>query len=433
MKEQKSIPVNKVARASRFAVTGLKVGGNYLKHAGKKIINSETSQEDLDKENAKDIYDCLKTLKGSALKVAQILSSDSNVLPSAYTQEFSQAHYQAPPLSAPLIQKIIKREFKKDSSELYDSFEAKAHRAASIGQVHRAEYQGQKLAVKIQYPGVADSISSDLKLVKPMALRLFQLKEKDLKVFFKELESKMIEETDYLNELAQGEFMHEACKAIENLSTVRYIKDLSSSKVLTMEWVEGKHLDQFFNEQMDQELRNKIGQTLWDFYDYQMHTLKFLHADPHPGNFLVKEDGHVNVIDFGCMKKVPEKFYHGYFTLIDPETLADKKKFQKVMLETDILKPEDDKRTKEFFTEQFHRLLSFGMQPFFKDEFDFADKDFFTKLHEIGDSIQAEQKKNKLDGGRGSKHFLFVNRSYFGLFNLLHSLGVKIKTGNSYK
>jgi len=139
MKSQESIPTSKVARATQFAKAGVKVGGNYIKHYSKRIFDSSLTKEDLHKENAADVYDTLSNLKGSALKVAQMMSMDKSLLPRAYTDKFAMAQYSAPPLSAPLVIKTFKKYFDKSPSEIFDKFELKAENAASIGQVHKAE------------------------------------------------------------------------------------------------------------------------------------------------------------------------------------------------------------------------------------------------------------------------------------------------------
>jgi predicted unusual protein kinase regulating ubiquinone biosynthesis (AarF/ABC1/UbiB family) len=99
MKEQNSIPTSKVARATQFVKTGVKIGGNYLKHNVKKIIDPTTPKEELHQDNAEDIYESLSELKGSALKVTQMLSMDKGLLPRAYREKFAMSQYSAPPLS----------------------------------------------------------------------------------------------------------------------------------------------------------------------------------------------------------------------------------------------------------------------------------------------------------------------------------------------
>jgi predicted unusual protein kinase regulating ubiquinone biosynthesis (AarF/ABC1/UbiB family) len=153
----------------RFVKTGAQIGGNYIKHYSKKMLDPSMTKEQLHEDNAEDVYNALSELKGSALKVAQMLSMEKNVLPRAYVNKFALAQYSAPPLSGPLIVQTFVKQFGKTPQQIFDTFNMQSTRAASIGQVHEATKGGQKLAVKIQYPGVAESIKSDLKLVKPIA------------------------------------------------------------------------------------------------------------------------------------------------------------------------------------------------------------------------------------------------------------------------
>ena len=137
--EQDSIPTGKVERAAKFVATGARIGGNYIKHYAKKMVNPETSREELHRDNAEDIYNSLSQLKGSALKVAQMLSMDSGVLPQQYVDKFSQAQYQAPPLSAPLVIQTFRKAFGKTPQELFDNFQLSASHASSSGPVHQAD------------------------------------------------------------------------------------------------------------------------------------------------------------------------------------------------------------------------------------------------------------------------------------------------------
>ena len=179
MKSINKIPTSKIQRASKLVQTGAKIGVNYIKYYGDKLINSEEEAKSrLNQNNADDIYDGLKKLKGSALKVAQMLSMEKNILPQAYVEKFSLAQFSVPPLSPALVIKTFKKYFGKHPSEIFDSFNSSSVNAASIGQVHLAEKNGKNLAVKIQYPGVSNSITSDLSMVKPIAMRMFNIKGK---------------------------------------------------------------------------------------------------------------------------------------------------------------------------------------------------------------------------------------------------------------
>lgn len=428
MKTLDKIPTSKIERASQLVKTGIKVGGNYMAYYGEKIVNPSLTKDKLNENNAEDIYDGLKNLKGSALKVAQMLSMDKSIMPQQYVDKFSLSQFSVPPLSAPLVRKTFKKYLGKFPEDLFDTFSPDATNAASIGQVHKATKDGKTLAVKIQYPGVADSISSDLALVKPFAVRMFNIKGKDSDKYFKEVEDKLLEETDYNLELKQSLEVSDWCKNIDNLRFPNYFPQLSSEKILTMEWIEGEHLSEFAVHNTDRAKGDAIGQALWDFYMYQMHHLKQVHADPHPGNFLIDNDGRLVAIDFGCIKQVPEEFYVPYFELAKPEVINNPKLFNEKLYELEILRTDDTQEEIVYFTKLFHDLLSLFTKPFHGDFFDFSDEEFFGKIATMGEEFAKDTQLRKMNGNRGSKHFLYINRTFFGLYNLLHELKARIHT-----
>ena len=432
MKTIDKIPTSKLGRTTELVKTGVKIGGNYLKYYGKKVLNSDLTRDELDEDNATDIYDGLKSLKGSALKVAQMLSMEKSLLPNAYVEKFSLAQFSVPPLSAPLVRKTFKKYQGAYPDELFDTFKLNSVNAASIGQVHKATKDGKELAVKIQYPGVASSISSDLAMVKPIATRMFNIKGKDSEKYFKEVEGKLLEETDYILEVKQSKEVSEACAHIDNLIFPKYYEELSSERIITMDWMQGQHISEFVKNNDDQELSNKIGQALWDFYMFQMHYLKAVHADPHPGNFLVNEKGQLIAIDFGCIKQVPEDFYVPYFELAVPKNIDNPEFFRSKLYELEILREDDSENEIDYFSKLFHEMLSLFTSPFHNEEFDFADGTFWSKITELSEKYSKDTELRKMNGNRGSKHFLYINRTFFGLYNLLHDLEAKVSI-NNYK
>ncbi|MCB7480906.1 ABC1 kinase family protein [Christiangramia sediminis] len=427
MKTIDNIPTGKIGRTGKLVQTGVKIGGNYLKYYGKKAFNSELTRDELDEDNASDIYDGLKSLKGSALKVAQMLSMEKNLLPGAYVEKFSLAQFSVPPLSAPLVRKTFKKYNGEYPENLYDTFATQSVNAASIGQVHKATKDGKKLAVKIQYPGVADSISSDLAMVKPIALKMFNMQAKDSEKYFKEVEGKLLEETDYILEVKQSKEISEACAHIPNLKFPKYYEALSSERIITMDWMDGVHLSEFGKVNDDQELANKVGQALWDFYMFQIHGLKQVHADPHPGNFMVDKDHNLIAIDFGCIKQIPEDFYDPYFSLTDRANLNNKEFFFERLLELEILNERDTEKEKLFFSEMFYEMFSMFSTPYQEERFDFTDEKFWQHLSELSEKYSKDPELRRMNGNRGSRHFLYMSRTFFGLYNLLHDLKANVE------
>ena len=434
MKTIDHIPTSKILRASKLVQTGAKVGVNYIKYYGDKLTKNEKDAKNrLNENNAEDIYDGLKKLKGSALKVAQMLSMEKSILPQAYVEKFSLAQFSVPPLSPPLVIKTFKKYFGKSPNQIYDKFDSTSVNAASIGQVHKAEKNGKKLAVKIQYPGVADSIASDLSLVKPIAIRMFNIKGKDSDKYFKEVEEKLVEETNYVLEVEQSKELVENCKHIPNLKFPNYYSEISSDKIITMDWMNGQHLSEFSAKNSNQELSNTIGQALWDFYMHQLHNLRKVHADPHPGNFLVSNKGELIALDFGCMKSIPHDFYVPYFELAVHKNIENPEFFSKKLYELEILRPDDSSEEILFFKELFYELLSLFTKPFNQEIFDFSDPEFFNKITELGERYSKSTELRQMNGNRGSKHFIYINRTFFGLYNLMFDLKAKDIQINNYQ
>jgi len=429
MKEQKRIPITKVQRASRFLTTGAKIGRNYLKHYGKKMMDPATTREQLHEDNATDIYDSLSKLKGSALKVAQMLSMDKNLLPKAYQQQFSMAQYSAPPLSYPLVVKTFQTYFGKAPGQIFDTFSQRAANAASMGQVHRATLKGKSLAVKIQYPGVSESVKSDLAMVKPIALRMFKLNPVEYEEFIGEVEARLLEEADYKLELRRSMEMSEKSRMMDNLVFPGYYPELSAPKILTMDWLDGQLLGEFLKKgRPSKAIANKLGQAMWDFYHFQFHQLKAVHADPHPGNFIVTPDHKLGIIDFGCIKVIPDDFYRLYFQLHYKDILDDSGRLEEILYQMKFIYPEDSVQEKKFFRAVFIELLELLGRPFHTPEFDFADPAYFETLYRVGEKMSNMKELRESKRARGIKHALYINRAYFGLYSLLNELGATIDT-----
>ncbi|RSK29552.1 ABC1 kinase family protein [Hymenobacter metallilatus] len=425
-----SLPTTKVARAARFAKTSLNVGANYVKHYAKRAVGAESSAADLHAANAAELYGTLSEMKGSVLKVAQMLAMEKNILPTAYADQFAQAQYQTPPLSGPLVVKTFREAFGKSPFEVFDAFDIEARQAASIGQVHFARKGGKELAVKVQYPGVADSIRSDIRLVKPIALRVLGLDEATVRPYLLEVETRLLEETDYALELRRGQQIAQACAGLAHLQFPQYYPALSAARILTMDWLPGQHLKEFLATNPPQAVRNQLGQALWDFYMFQLNELRQVHADPHPGNFLLSaaDGGTVGVLDFGCVKEIPADVHRLFTALLAPETLANPAQLAALLEEGGVLRPEDTSARREFYVSTMRASLELVGRPFRQSTFDFGDPAYMQSLYALGDDLMQQPELRQQREPRGSEHFIYLNRTYVGLYALLTELRADIRT-----
>lgn len=434
MKTLDKIPTTKLERTGSLLKAGAKVGINYVKYLGNKITKEEAeARKILNEENASDIYDSLKELKGSALKVAQMLSMEKNLLPVQYVEKFSLSQFSVPPLSGSLVKKTFRRYFGKNPEDIFDYFSPESVNAASIGQVHQARAGNRNLAVKIQYPGVRESISSDLKMVKPVAIKMFNIRKEGSEIYFKEVEDKLFEETDYNLELQRSVAFAGECSHLPNIQFPKYYPEYSCEKIITMDWMNGIHFSEFTKKSHAKNVLTHVGQTLWNFYMYQMHCLKKVHADPHPGNFLVGDDNALLVIDFGCIKEIPEDFYLPYFDLSRKENLENPEVFMERLYALEILRPDDSAREKSFFSKMFYEMLELFTRPFNQTFFDFSDESFFAEIAALGQRYAKVNQMKGMDTNRGSKHFIYINRTFFGLYSMMHDLRATNIEINQYK
>ena len=426
MKTTDKIPIGKLNRAGKILKTSLKVGKNYAFHYGSKLLQGDVDNKKLDKKNAADIMESLLELKGSGLKVAQMLSMEKSLLPKAYSDQFSLAQFSVPPLSVPLVKKTFRKYLSKNPEDLFDEFNYEAAFAASIGQVHKARIVNQYFAVKIQYPGVAESITSDLAILKPMASKIMRLDSDEAEKYFIEVQDKLAEETDYALELKNGEYISDACKSLGGYKFPKFYKDLSSDRIITMDWIDGAHLPDYAEQETSKAKRNRIAQKIWDLFMYQLFELRLVHADPHPGNLMITPDNEVCMLDFGCTKEVPKDFLMALKKLTDPSILERIDDFRKLLMDLDLLLPGDSVEESDFYFEKFVQVLSIALKPYQQDSWDFEDPSLFEEITKTGEAIAKETLFSKFNKTRGSKHFIYINRTFFGLFQLMHLLRAEI-------
>ena len=430
--EQGSIRSGAVGRMAVLGGAGARVGINYLKHYGRTMVGGrdETSRrrlrEELEERNAETVYDAFSKLKGGPLKLAQMLSIDKNLLPAAYARQFAQAHSSVPPLSYPLVIQTFRREFGKTPDELFDHFDKKASHGASIGQVHRAVRKGRGLAVKVQYPGVARSLKSDLAIVKPIALGVLGLREADVDSYFREVEARLLEETNYHHELERSMELAAASTHLAGVRFPDYHPEFSTGKILTSDWIDGTPLDRFAEGESSQRERDRIGQALWDFYSHQVHGLLLFHADPHPGNFLVK-DGELWVIDFGCTKRISKDFYRKQFRFLDPRLERDPALLQEALRDLDVILPSDGPGEISTITALWTTWLELLARPFRTGTFDFGNPAFLQAIYELGEENRRADHLRTMRGQRGSPDTVYVNRTFFGLYSLLGRLRARVE------
>jgi predicted unusual protein kinase regulating ubiquinone biosynthesis (AarF/ABC1/UbiB family) len=307
------IPKKTSARSAKLASIPLSVAGRGALGIGRQLIGQspEFAFADLQEKTAEQVFKVLGELKGGAMKFGQALSVFEAALPEEiakpYRETLTKLQESAPPLPARVVHKVLSKELGEDWRDHFSSFDDTPSASASIGQVHRGVWKdGRAVAVKVQYPGAAEALISDLNQIQRFS-KIFGLfmPGLEMKPLLEELRARIIEEVDYRYE-AQAQ---EACwNAFENDPDIAIPKVVAvSDRVLVSEWLEGTPLSKIIAKSNQAE-RNNAGIKLARFHFTAPTRAGLLHADPHPGNFRVLTDGRLGVLDFGACNRLPNGF-----------------------------------------------------------------------------------------------------------------------------
>ncbi len=288
----------------RYARVGGTVGGLAAKLAGNRLFGLE-----LDKgAHAADLQAALGGLKGPLMKVAQILATVPDLLPEEYVSELRKLQSSAPPMGWAFVRRRMASELGPDWQGRFKSFEREAAAAASLGQVHRAvSLDGRDLACKIQYPDMASAVEADLKQLKAV-FGIYRRYDKaiDPTQIHLELSERLREELDYGRE-ARNMALYRAMLTDEaGVHVPDLLDDLSTARLLTMGWLDGAPLmDQV---SADLERRNAVALNMFRAWYVPFYFFGVIHGDPHLGNYSVRPDGSVNLLDFGCIRVFRPEF-----------------------------------------------------------------------------------------------------------------------------
>jgi predicted unusual protein kinase regulating ubiquinone biosynthesis (AarF/ABC1/UbiB family) len=419
-------PSSALHRSGIIAKAGLKVSASYAGQHLKDILNGkrdEDARKSLNKKNAERLFKEFSRLRGTALKLAQTMSLDNAILPEEVADVMAQAQYSVPPINKALVRTLIKRELGNYPEEVFAKFEPEAMAAASIGQVHRAWlHDGTAVAVKIQYPNVRDTIQTDMGIARLFMDRIIG-KEK-AEMYIEEVRLKLLEETDYLNEGANLTHYHRLFSG-PKFVTPQWLPEYSTASVLTMTFLEGRHMNEFLASQPSQNEKDHYGQHFWDFFHAQIDSNYTVYADAHPGNFLFMPDGRLGILDFGCVKVSPPDFFNNYIRLFDVHMADDIAHIRKVYTALDMVDPNKSRADDDAFVAFARAFGNLFLSPYREEVFDFGIADFSRDVARYGREATAFTEP------RGSRHFIFVTRLHVGLYRILMQLGARVNTTES--
>ena len=299
----------------RIVRTSGAVGGIAARMVGARAFGVKTDRS----AHAEDLKVILGGLKGPLMKVAQFLSTVPDALPAEYAAEFAQLQSNAPPMGWAFVRRRMQGELGPDWQAKFAEFGQEAAAAASLGQVHRARLpDGTEIACKLQYPDMMSTVEADLRQVR-LAMAVYHRMDGAIRQdeIFKELTERLREELDYLREAAQMRLYRLMLEGEPTVHVPEPIDGYCTRRLLTMTWLEGRPLMRRLEEHPSQDERNRIAEALFRAWYVPLYRYGILHGDPHMGNYQVRPDATLNLLDFGTIRVFPARFITGVIELFE--------------------------------------------------------------------------------------------------------------------
>jgi predicted unusual protein kinase regulating ubiquinone biosynthesis (AarF/ABC1/UbiB family) len=412
-KDHESVKFTK--QIKRYAQVGGVVGVLATKLASRKYLGVKLDK----KKHAKEIRSALGNLKGPLMKVAQLSATIPDLLPPEYAYELSQLQSNAPSMGWLFVKRRMDAELGSKWQNKFKNFEKAAARAASLGQVHKAFISnGDIVACKLQYPDMASVVKADLSQLKLIFL-IYQSYNKAIKTdeIYKEITERLTEELDYEREKKLTKIFKKIFTNVSYVHIPQTYEKLSTKKLLTMSWLEGKPILEFRKEK--KEIRNKIAKNMFYAWYKPFYKYGIIHGDPHLGNYTVQNDYSINLFDFGCMRVFKGKFIQGvidlYFAL-QQNNMAQAVHAYEQWGFNNITKKK---------LSVLNKWASFLYSPLLEDK--------VKKIQESDSGIygarvaaEVHQELKKLGGVRPPKEFVFMDRAAVGLGSVFMHLKAEV-------
>lgn len=393
-------------------------GSAALRWAGTYLARGEgrrRKREQFVLRTADDVTRTMGDMKGAVMKLGQVLSLMTGVLPDEMAAQLSTLQASAPPMAYELVEQVFEREYGCSPHQLFRHFDREPFAAASIGQVHRARLQdGTRVAVKVQYPGVREAIEHDLANV-GMMLSLGGLVARGLDVgpIVRDLKEGIRLELDYLHEAESQQRFFDAFEGHAFIRVPRVYHELTTGTVLVQELLQGKPFSE--TAKLSQAERDRIGEIIYRFCFGSLYRHRLFNGDPHPGNYLLMDDGAIGFVDYGCVAEFSEATLAGFKQVIRTLMAGDREGWRRATEAIGILRP-----GAPFTTEQLYEHMHWYWAPVLAEEVTFTPE-------LAGEMVR----RNTQTGGLGGQinrwcnvpeGMVFLTRINFGLAGLFANL-----------
>lgn len=414
----KKIPTSVFSRGSKLVGLAGKLAMNEVT-ARLKTWDDEKAKLQSKVEMAQNVVKTLSQLKGASMKLGQLISLDlGSYLPPEVTKVIETLHNQTTFLPYKKIDEILRRELGDKLSDMSDITE-RPIAAASIGQVHRARLGKRDVVLKVQYPGVAESIPSDMRLLEVIVKQIsfFQGKNIDMSSFFSEVEEVLINEADYKHELKMHQLYAQKFKDSDYI-VPEIFEEYCTSKVLTMEFIDGLTVTQWLAQNPSPEVKERFADQFMKLYLKEFFDHGMVQTDPNPGNFLVTRDEKLALLDFGATKLYSDDFVEAYRRVLLAAYENDEAAIIEESQSIGFLDARESDEVKAIYLEMMRMLVA----PFQSNEaFDFADKSFLDRSRDLSWEMTRKCKYSP-----PPKDLLFLHRKLVGVFVFIKKLDAKV-------
>jgi len=379
------------------------MGGLAARLAGQRYLGIPIDRA----RHASDLKATLGGIKGPLMKVAQLLATIPEALPADYARELASLQANAPAMGWPFVKRRMAGELGPDWEKKFAVFEHQAAHAASLGQVHRARAKnGTYLACKLQYPEMASAVEADLRQLK-LVLSLYERWDRALSTeeIHAEIAEHLREELDYAREAANLRLYRAILKGDSLVSVPEPVKELSTKRLLTMTWLEGRPLLEFADA--PPEVRNDLARAMFQAWYIPFYEFGVIHGDPHLGNYTVRKEGGINLFDLGCVRIFPPRFVKGVIDLYRAFDTDD------AALAESAYRDWGFKKLTPELIEVLNRWARYLYAPLLEDRKREIDEDADGEGRMVAAQVHRELKR--LGGVTPPREFVFMDRAAVGL------------------
>ena len=423
------VPTGRLHRMWSLGTLQAKVAASYLSwYLRSGFRDADSKQRGLEETHlaaALQILGRMSYLRGAVMKVGQMLAHWPNVVPKEFADVLWKLHYEAPPMHFALLREQLRNELGADPLDVFDDFETEAFAAASLGQVHRARLKGSDrvVAVKVQYPDIARTIRSDIRNLKTAAFGMRLSGDwQNLLDQYEGIERMLQQEADYE---AEAELYRTARRALAGLDDVvvpALVPEHCTRRVLTMDYIEGMHLNAFLESNPSQEVINRHGEQMTRASMRLWYRENLIYADPHPGNYLFLPDGRLGMVDFGCCHRLDDDEVAYVEACERAAAERDDDALMRVMaygsdLDVSDLEPERKALLREYVDWIWEPVRTRG-------PFDYGVSDQFERgVHTYAEFVKRRWVRSKPVN-------VWLARVFFGLRAMLTRLGAQVPYGD---